>query len=223
MAGPDRDPTAAILAELDELGYVPGMVVGEHKDPGLLWVPVMGMEDARFGRLCRAMGDVTSRFVQAEHTAHQPPMLDHGAASDEQFDAHRKELARFHESMRTLKVFTGDKLREMITYSSITSDYPALYSKTAIFRVDEPVLYFEHWGTEDLDEPGRDPVEIQMFVGLNGYTQSLIGNVTAHNVLRSLVGDHGISRSAVPDRLKTLGTVNQLVFDPFIIPSEEAK
>jgi hypothetical protein len=220
MADPNQEPVAEILAELDELGYVPGTVTGERRDPSLQWVPVMGMGNAPLGALCRAMGEASSRYLRQEQREHLVPMIDFGTATDKDLARHRRDLERSHDQMTTLRLFAAEKITEMITYSGIESEYPALYSKTAIFRAHEPVLYFEHWGTEDLDEPESDPVEIQMFVGLNHYTKTGVGIVTASGVLRELVGDSGMSRTMVPDRLKTFGTINPQLFEPFVRPAE---
>ncbi len=217
MAEPNREAVDEILSELDELPYIPGAINGDKKDPNLLWVPVRGISNTRLGALLRGMGSVIGRYVQAEHTKNLPAPINWAKeVTPSTTTQHSYSTRRFSEHMRTVKVFAGDKIREIIAEADADAERPALYNKTAIFAQDVPVLYFEHWGTEDLGEPERDPVEIQMFVGLNDYTKTQIGNFTAHGVLKRIVGDFGMSRSSVPDHDHTFGTVNPQLFEPFV-------
>jgi len=220
MTEPNREAVEEILSELDDLPFIPGAINGEKKDPNLIWVPVMGISDKRLGALLRGMGAVTARYVQAEHTEHLPPMINWEEATEDSLAAHRRQSSKFTDRMRIVKVFAGDKIREIISDASMDPSRTALYNKTVIFGQDEPLLYFEHWRTDDLGEPDRDPVEIPMLVGLNDYAKTGIGNFTAHGVLKRIVGDYGMSRSSIPDRDHTFGTINPQLFEPFVRPTE---
>lgn len=204
-----------------ETYYEEGKLWGEDRDPTLKWEGLRGLDDERLGKLLRALGKTASVYREAERSGHCPP-FEFGAEQDyseEAEEARRKAYDRFVRHINVVDGHIGKVITGVIDYSNLDPNRMAMYKKSAIFKEGEPVLYWEHWGTDDLDDPGRDPVEFQMFVGLNGHLQTEAGRKLAHNILDTVLDGSMISPQGVPSGMSTFGTVPKEVFAPFVRPT----
>ncbi len=193
-----------------------------YRDPSLEVVSIRVIDDARLGKLCRAMGKVASDYLEQIREKHGPNLLS-DLSSPRQFSAEDLEKRvqdseKFNRRLNTAKEFIGRKIMDIIGESNRDPQRMAMYSKTAVFRDGEPVLYYEHWGTTDLDDSDRDPVEIQMFVGLNKHAETDVGKKLVDSVLGDILDENWgkMSPKDVPSEMSTLGTIPKELFEPFI-------
>lgn len=200
----------------------PGLIWGENRDTRLETYGVRSMGDERFGKLIRALGQAVDDLIVAK-------IPDLGSFPTRSAVPDAVERERILESQRKarqkhvkLQNQHAQQLREIINFANMDPRAPAMYAKEAVFENDTPVLYFEYWGTEDLDEPDRDSVEFQALVGLNGYMDRSEGPVLVRSVIEQIYdtytgwGPARMSAHSVPGELATLGTIEPVVFEPIV-------
>ena len=201
---------------MPDISFEEGKLWGEGRDPTLKKEGLRGLNDERLGRLLRALSTTAGVYREALRSANCPPLYPGTDRTEEEFEARAHKSEKFHRLMDAKDGFIGTTIAKAIEFSNIDANAMAMYSKTAVFKEDEPVLYWEHWGTDDLDDPSRDSVEFQMFVGLNDHLQTEAGKKLAHNVLVDVLDGSTISPSGVPSGARTFGTLVPEVFEPFI-------
>lgn len=187
----------------------------DQAEPIIEWISLRGMEDAKLGKLLRALGKTGAIYRETERAAHCPSDT---ISRERGSEAYHQEYVKFRSHLDKVDAYIGQVLTGAIQYANIESKRIAMYYHTAIFSDGEPVLYWEHWGTDDLDDPGRDPFEFQRFIGLGGSLQTDAGKKIAHSVLSSVLEDGyaTISPSEVPNNAQTFGTAPPELFAPFV-------
>jgi hypothetical protein len=199
-----------------ELSYDPGKLWGDRRDPTLQRESVKGLDDARLGRLLRGLGRTGAVYREAERSAHEPPELSRDDRSDETFEERLRQSKEFHRHVNLVDGLIGATLVDVVAFANTDPNRWAMYSRDAVFKEGQPVLYYEHWGTEDLDDPGRDSVELQRFIGINGHLATEAGKTLAHSILDEVLDGGGMSPGNVPTGSATFNTVPKEIFVPFI-------
>lgn len=201
--------------------YKPGKLWGEDRDRSYELKSVHGVDDETLGKLCRAMGRLAAGYREKERQKALPHhmRLDSDAAvdSDDKFGKRQEDYRRFSSRMKLVDEVVNEQLFKVVERSLIDPKKFAMISTTVLLKDSEPVLYYEHWGTDDLDDPAMDSVEVQAFMSFDGFVQTEEGAYVAFQVLDNLFECYSMSEKGIPGDMETFGSAPKEVFEPMKI------
>ena len=119
--------------------------------------------------------------------------------------------------MNNIDRVVASHMFKLVERSLIDPDEFTMISTRTLFRNDEPVLYYKHWGTDHLEEPDRDSEEIQAFMSFDGFVNTEEGKYATFQVLDMLFEETSMSEENIPSGLETLNSVPREVFEPMMI------
>jgi hypothetical protein len=169
------------------------------------------LDDANLGKVLRALGLVASdyREFKRDEIYAEPKTW-----TEDEFG--RSESERKRAAVDSIDAQIGKFLFSVIESANIHPNSLVMHQKKAAFLDGTPILYWESWTTDDLDDPTRAPIEIQKLIGLNGSLETETGAAFAHLVVESQLDGAKIAPEDALSELDTLGTVPQDILEEFI-------
>jgi hypothetical protein len=180
-------------------------------DSGYTAESVYRLDNEDLGKLLRALGGVASIYREFKRAGifAEPRTWTVGLDGLTDNEKRRAEVDIVDAEI-------GKFLFSVIEYANIEANSLVMHEKRVAFKNGEPILYWEFWGTGDLDDPSRAEYEIQKFIGLNGALDTDEGAAIARGILDDLLDGSTLLPRDIPSEFDTLGTVPQHILDEFI-------